>query len=373
MIKIEDSHHQNLHAIIMPTKTCNLACTYCYVLEKPSERMSLLLAERVINELLNYNNPAELTRLIWHGGEPLMAGLPFYRHVCKYIQEKYPNHRIEHLIQTNGTLLNDRWIDFFLENNFNVGVSLDGWKELNDACRKTRNGRGTFDIVFRNIMHARERGLVAGVLAVVTRKSLGYIEELFEFFYQNKLDFGFHPVTSLTPEIDRELGISWDEFADVSTKLFEMGFFQPEPRVTAVTPTLHYAMAVMMGTSSGFCVFDKSCAHEYISIEPSGRVHVCDRFADNDELSYGNLSKISLEQILNSPVRQIFLNRWDNLEKECYDCEWKLICYGGCPHDAYAKTGSILSRDSNCEAYKHIFTYVSETISRELKRDEVVK
>lgn len=350
-----------------------MACTYCYVLEKTTERMSLSLAERIIDELLNHNTPAEPTRLIWHGGEPLLAGLPFYRHICKYIREKYPDHMVEHFIQTNGTLLNDEWIDFFLEYGFSVGVSLDGWKELHDACRKTRGGEGTFETVFRNIMHARERGLIVGVLSVITRKSLANIEDLFWFFYRNKLDFGFHPVTSLTPETDEKLAITWEEFADISIKMFELGFFQPEPRVTSATPTLHYAMAIMMGYPSGFCVLERSCAREYISVEPSGRVHVCDRFAGNDELSYGNLAESSLEEILSSPVRKMFLQRWEVIGEECKDCEWQSICYGGCPHEAYARNGSILSRDPNCEAYKRIFSHIADTIFMELRKHEMAE
>jgi uncharacterized protein len=369
----EDKHLQNIHAIIMPTKACNMACTYCYVLHKTAERMPISLAERIVDELLNHNDPTMPTRLIWHGGEPLLRGLSFYRHICEYIREKYSNYIIEHFIQTNGTLLNDEWIDFFLEYNFSVGVSLDGWKELHDACRKTQSGKRTFETIFQNIMRARERGLIVGILSVITRESLDRIDELFAFFYQNKLDFGFHPVTSLTPETDEKLAITWEEFADVSIRMFELGFFQPEPRVTSATPTLHYAMAVMMGSPSGFCVLDRACSREYISIEPNGRVHVCDRFAGNQDLSYGNLAENSLKEILASPVRQVFLNRWDILEAECRDCQWKSVCYGGCPHEAYVKNGTILSRDPNCDAYKRIFTHIAETIFNELRKHELAK
>jgi uncharacterized protein len=358
----------NVHAIVMPNKNCNLACTYCYVLEKTTERMSLSLAESIIYELLRYNNPAKPTHLIWHGGEPLLTDMSFYIQICEYIREKFTNHLVEHFIQTNGMLLNDKWIDFFLEYNFSVGVSLDGWKELHDICRKTRNGTGTYETVFQNILNARERGLIVGTLSVITRESLGSIEEMFKFFYQNKLDFGFHPITSLTPEADEKLAITWEEFAEVSIKLFELGLFQPEPRVTNVTPTLHYVMAVMMGYPSGFCVLDKACANEYISIEPNGRVHVCDRFAGNDNLSYGDFNQSSLEEILASPIRQMFLSRWELLKGECDDCRWKFICYGGCPHEAYVKNNTILSKDPNCEAYKRIFNHIAETVSRELKK-----
>lgn len=359
---------QNIHAIVMPNKLCNLACTYCYVLEKPSERMSLALAERVVDELLRYNDPILETRFIWHGGEPMLAGIDFYQHVCSYIHAQYPNHMVQHYIQTNGTLLTDKWIDLFLEENFNVGVSLDGWKELHDACRKTRGGRGTFDKIFQNIMRAREKGLIVGILSVITRHALGHEEELFHFFYEHKLDFGFHPIISLTPWMDQELSITSEEFADISIKLFDLGFFQPEPRVTSVTPTLHYAMAVMMGCSSGFCVLAETCAEEYISIEPDGRVHVCDRFAGNADLAFGNITESSLEEILQSPARQAFQRRWQVLKAKCHGCAWASICYGGCPHEAYVKTGSIFERDPNCEAYRRIFRHVSDTISRELEK-----
>jgi len=364
----------NIHAIVMPNKSCNLACTYCYVLEKPNERMSVELAERVVDELLAYNDPDQPTRFIWHGGEPMLAGLGFYTHICAYILDHYPDYLIEHYIQTNGTLLYDEWIDFFIEHDFNVGVSLDGWKTLHDQHRKTRDGKGTFELIFRNISRAREKGLICGILSVITRQSLGHEEELFEFFGKHRLDFGFHPVTSLTLETEQQLSLTPEQFADVSIKFFDMGFInQAEPRFTSATPTFHYAMAVMMGYPSGFCVLAETCAAEYISIEPTGRVHVCDRFAGNEALSFGNIAQTSLENILKSPIRKQFLYRWQEIKKLCGDCEWASVCYGGCPHEAYARNGSIFSRDPNCAAYKQIFAYVSTAISNELEKATLSK
>ena len=362
---------KNIHAIIMPNEICNIACTYCYVQTKSKDRMSVTLAKRIVDELLAHNNSDEPTRLIWHGGEPMLAGLPFYREITDYIGTTYPEHNVIHCIQTNGTLLDDEWVDFFLERDFKVGVSMDGWKELHDACRMTASGQGTFRRIFDNIQRARGRGLVIGILAVVTRHTIGHERELFDFFVGHKLDFGFHPITSLTPWMDNELSITSDEFADVSTTLFDLGFYQPEPRVTNVAPSHHYALAVMMGCSSGLCVLSKACADEYISVEPSGRVHICDRFSGNTELSLGNLSTQSFSEILESPVRQQFLMRWEQLIEQCGACQWAAICYGGCPHEAYAASGSIYAADPNCKAYKRIFQHVSDTIHKELDKSLV--
>lgn len=356
----------NIHAIIMPNEVCNIACTYCYVQTKAKGRMSPSLAKRIIDELLGNNRPDDPTRLIWHGGEPLLAGLDFYEQIAEYISSTYPHHNVVHCIQTNGVLLDDGWVDFFLKHDFKVGVSMDGWRDLHDACRTTIDGKGTFQRIFDNVQRARERGLVIGILAVITRHTLGHEQELFDFFVGHKLDFGFHPITSLTPWMDDVLSITPDEFADVSINLFDLGFRQPEPRVTDVSPSQHYALAVMMGCSTGLCVMSKACAEEYISIEPSGRVHVCDRFAGNSDLALGNLSMQSLSEILDSPVRRVFITRWEALQSQCNSCKWATICYGGCPHEAYAASGSITNADPNCEAYKRIFTHVSNLIHREL-------
>jgi len=364
----------NFHAIIMPTETCNLACSYCYVLEKPKARMSIEVAKHIIDELLRHNNSDQITQLIWHGGEPMLAGLKFYQSICSYIRASYPQHKVENLIQTNATLLNDEWVKFFLAEDFKVGISLDGWQMLHDACRKTKGGKGSYDVVIENVLRARGQGLITGFICVLTRNNIQYIREIYEYFYDHKFDFNFHSITSLTPEMDDQLSITTSEFAEATKLFFDLGFYQPEPRVTSVNPTLHYVRSLLLGTASGYCVMAENCAEEYFSVEPNGQVSACDRFAGNTKLSFGNIAESSLDEIMKSPVRQEFLDRWQILnEGLCKDCEWSSVCHGGCPHEAYAKNGTVLSQDPNCDAYKSIFKHVSDTISMELNKDEMVK
>lgn len=334
--------------------------------------MSVSLAKHLVDELLTFNSPSKPTRLIWHGGEPMLAGINFYDEICQYIVDHYPQHNVEHYIQTNGLLLNEEWVDFFLARDFKVGVSMDGDQPIHDACRKDINGRGSFEKVFHNVKNARQRGLIVGFLSVITQYSLGHEEEIFRFFYENRFDFAFHPITSLTPEMDKNLAITPQEFADVTIKLFNLGFTQPYPKVTNVSPTMHYAMAVIMGCPSGFCVMAKSCAEEYISVEPDGQVQVCDRFSGNSELSFGNISTSPLSEILKSPIRQDMLERWERVKEKCGNCEWANICFAGCLHEAYTHSGTIFSKDPNCQAYKQIFSHIFFAIRNELDKAERV-
>jgi uncharacterized protein len=353
----------------MPTDACNLACDYCYVLNKPETRMSEDLARRTVDQVLGRNDPSQLTRFIWHGGEPLMAGLEFYRSICRYVRDAHPRHRVEHLLQTNGTLLRGPWIDFFLEEDFKVGISLDGDKWLHDAHRRTREGCGSFDIVLRNAQDARARGLITGFICVLTRQSLPHAREIYEFFHKRQFDFSFHGVTSLTPQMVNTLSITPAEYAQASVELFDLGFYQPEPRVTDVSPSLHYLRSILLGHSSGYCVMAEKCGEEYISVEPDGNVSVCDRFAGNPAMSFGNLSRDPLETILQSPVRQQLLHRWEALRNgECAGCAWGDICHGGCPHEAWAHRQTTLARDANCSAYRQIYQHVADVVLSELDK-----
>ncbi len=362
----------NLHAIIMPNEICNLACSYCYVLNKTTDRMTLMLAKRVVDEVLVHNDSDKPTRFIWHGGEPMLAGLDFYRNVCAHIAERHPTARVEHYIQTNGTLLKGDWISFFIEQRFRVGVSLDGWRELHDMCRKTVGGQGTFDVILDNVIQARRMGLVAGFLSVLTRHTVGRETELFDFFRQYRFDFGFHPITSLTPEMDQTLAISPDEFAAASICLFDLAVRQEQPKFTDATPAMHYLTSILLGCSSGLCVTEQTCAEGYISVEPTGRVHVCDRFAGNADLCLGNIADTSLQEILDSPIRREFLRRWEITRHECNGCDWIQVCHGGCPHEAYVRYGNIFAKDPNCSAYRAIWSHVAEFVAAELSKAEAM-
>lgn len=361
----------NLEAIIMPVMTCNLACDYCYVTEKYRGVMDLALAKSVIRQIVAYNDPTVPTRVYWHGAEPLLAGIDFYREICAWSREEYGVDAVQHHIQTNGTLLNDEWYDLFIQEHVTVGVSLDGPKEIHDAHRKSLAGKGTFDIVFNNIMAARKKKLYFDALCVITRESLGREDEIFDFFYENRIDFGFEPIVPETEQMFKDLSITPYEYAQVVIKLFDRWFFQEERKLRMVVPPYHYLKAILGGGNS-YCNFSENCTRHYLTISPDGTAHSCILFAGRPEYAFGNIAKDSLEEILRSPVRQkMLLYRASQIEK-CKNCRWLSVCHGGCPHHALIQHGTFLKPDMFCESYRLIFDHVYKIVTNTLNTEQAL-
>ena len=160
----------NVDLILMSTLACNMACKYCYVTEKRPDVMDLGLARRAIEQVMEYNDSARATNVFWHGAEPLLAGIDYYREICAWTRERYGPDKVRHHIQTNGVILNEDWYDLFIQEHITAGVSLDGPRHIHDANRMMEGGEGTFDQVYGNIRAAREKRLYLDALVVITRR-----------------------------------------------------------------------------------------------------------------------------------------------------------------------------------------------------------
>lgn len=352
----------NIEVILMPTMACNMACDYCYVLNKYSSTMDFGLAKSVIKQIVAHNDPAVATQIYWHGAEPLLAGIDFYRKICAWTREEYGIDAVQHHIQTNGILLDEEWYDLFIQEHITVGVSLDGPREIHDAHRKTLGGRGTFEKVFTNIMAAREKKLYFDALCVITRESLGREDEIFDFFSENKIEFGFEPLVPETEQMARKLAVTPAEYGQVAIKLFDRWFFQKERRLRLVMPPYHYLKAILEGGYS-YCNFSQNCARHYLAVAPSGGVHSCIMFAGRPAYAFGNIAQSSLETILKSPIRQkMLVDRASQIAK-CRECHWLPICNGGCPHHALVQHGTPLQPDMFCESYRLIFAHVIKVVT----------
>ncbi|MBD2212752.1 GRRM system radical SAM/SPASM domain protein [Nostoc linckia FACHB-104] len=195
--------------VIQPSSFCNIDCKYCYVPNRTNRStINLEILKDILTKVFQSDCVADDFRLVWHNGEPLSLGLEFYQQVIDIINNiNKSNKRFRHCIQTNGTLINQRWAEFFSRNNILPSVSIDGPKYIHDTNRVTKDGKGSFDAVIRGIRILKDNGIKLAGLCVITARSLDHGTELFQFFLNEGFSslgliieeaWGGNPSTSFT-------------------------------------------------------------------------------------------------------------------------------------------------------------------------------
>ena len=298
---------------------CNLACTYCYYTEKaklyhdtPRHIMSESLLEKFIKEYIE-SQASDHILFTWHGGETLMRPLDFYQKVVK-LQAQYGRGRvIENSIQTNGTLLTDSWCRFFKENNWLVGVSIDGPQEFHDEYRLTKQGRPTFVKVMQGINLLNKHGVEWNALAVVNDFNADYPLDFYHFFKDIHCKYiQFTPIVErINPHADgRHLAAPDEETRDGVTDFsvspeqwgeFLCTLFDEWVRNDVgeyFVQLFDATLANWAGVMPGICSMAETCGHAGV-MEFNGDVYSCDHFVF-PEYKLGNIYSKSLIEMMNS-------------------------------------------------------------------------
>jgi len=340
---------------------CNLRCGYCYY-ENPLRRntgniMALSLVQQILYKLAQNNGPGK-TVLIWHGGEPMLAGLNFYRDVMDIEQmtEKETGVTFENRIQTNGTLLTSGWVRFFRDNNFRVGISIDGPADIHNVYRKSYGGMATLDKILEGVVLCNQHGLTFGSLAVATNVTVGRGQELFDFFTANGIrSFRVKPCYELHSESGEVLpfSIGPQEYGDLLIDLFNAWIDLDDPKVSCA-PVSDYLRG-LLGQRPRQCVFTRQCLG-YWGIWPSGDVYQCEYFGQEDAL-LGNIANESCVEILARQETSSLCKGMGLVSSKCPECKWYKICRGGC-----SRYDVGIGRESNvfCLARKKVFEHISE-------------
>ncbi len=320
---------------------CNMRCAYCYYLDKgkysenkKQTRMSFDLLEKLIRQTVAAS-PGPVVSFTWHGGEPTLAGLDFYRKALE-LEKKYLPKGWEawNNLQTNGLLLNEGWCRFLKENRFDVGLSIDGSMEVHDLNRRLPNGAGTFERVSASIRRLRETGVEPDLLCTVNEVSQGKPLEV----YRALRDTGaiwvqFIPVVirdarggaapgSVTPEgYGRFLTAVFDEWVRHDLGVLDVQLFAEMARI-------------MAGGQASLCWMSPTCGHVLIA-EEDGAVYSCDHFVD-PEHRLGTLHEGSLARMAGGEFQRAFgLGKREKLTDECRACPYLRFCNGGCPKDRF--------------------------------------
>jgi len=377
-------------AIVKPTHDCNFSCKYCYVDHNAEHGvMSEQTLENVVEQVIYTNSLlGGIASFIWHGGEPLTMPLSFYERVVelqrKHAISKFRNEVkrsnnkkyvylgefdfLKNSFQSNGSLLTDEIVEFCRKYNFDVGLSLDGPKHINDKTRQDRNGRGTFEDIMRGVKKAKEARIGGGVITILNKNNIGNVQEIYEFFKQEKINAKINPLIKSGNAIDnyQDLGITPKEYGTAMIKLFDLWFDDEENNIE-LNPFEEIIGNLLTGKVWG-CNFSTSCQEHFVSIGPQGDVYPCGRFDGIKDFKLGNINHDNLLDMFRSETRTKLLVRRAESFKDCAKCNYKGICNAGCMHNAYMASGDIMTKDFYCTGYKMLFDHVGKRIKQEIKK-----
>lgn len=358
---------------------CNLACDYCYYRDKKyandgnaSNMMSESLLERFIQEYINSQSMAQVM-FTWHGGEALLRPISFYKKAIAF-QQKYSSGRlIENCIQTNGTLLTDEWCSFFKENDWLVGISIDGPQEFHDRYRCSRSGEPSFSEVMRGIELLNKHGVEWNAMAVVNDYNADYPLEFYRFFKSIGCRYlQFAPIVERIYTNNSKPCIASSmhkggTIADFSVNPEQWGKFLCRIFDEWVRNDVgdffiqifDSTLANWVGEHPGVCTLANTCGHAGV-LEINGDIYSCDHYVF-PEYKLGNLYRNSLIEMMYGEKQLEFGKmKQDALPLQCKKCEFLFACNGECPKNRIIKTSSgEPGLNYLCEGYYRFFSHVS--------------
>ncbi|MBM4284145.1 MAG: radical SAM protein [Deltaproteobacteria bacterium] len=333
---------------IQVTRNCNLACGYCFQ-DHSGGIIGLSTVETILRRVIAHNlavDPFNKTiQVYWHGGEPLLAGLDFYRAVIR-LEAQYPELSFQNRIQTNGTLMTEEMARFLADHHFQVGFSIDGPQDIHDLYRRFRGSRAaTYEAARRGLECYRGHAGVdrVAVIAVVTRASIHRAAELFEFFKQLRavvqLDIYDVRWLDLLQEGGRVAG--WSDFAPrpdevgrFLIELFDLWFWDQDGLVDFNELRQEVKLALQPEINLGDPYDKKRCDFRRLIFAPDGLVFSCDQWVNDAQTALGEIHRDSLETILTN--KEVL---WEKMKQRlrrsgkhmaCGGCEWGRQCGGGC-------------------------------------------
>ncbi len=380
---------------------CNMSCSYCYYLEK-GEREDITkeskgmmsksidgkgaMSENLLEEFIKQYLDCQLQNEVlftWHGGEPTLLSLNYYRKALE-LQKKHARGRhIDNCIQTNGTLLTEEWCKFLADNNFLVGLSIDGPQSHHDRFRAKKDGSCSFERVMRGVSLLNKYNVQWNAMAVINSHNQHHPLEFYRFFK----DIGCRFI-QFTPIVERkqdgrllancegtfskaeftEESVSPEAYGQFLCQLFDEWVKEDvgEYFVQIFDATLAcWARRFGMNVMPGICSMCHQCGHAAV-MEKNGDVYSCDHFVF-PQYKLGNIRQQTLTEMLYGKQQTDFgRQKSEHLSQKCRQCQWLFLCHGGCPKDRLPDGTNYL-----CRSYQMFFSHTAEWMKR--KAEEIIK
>jgi len=361
-MRVDPAAHPYLAVIIKPTYDCNLACEYCSVYGcEVAPRMSHATVDILMDRVTEFCGTARTIFLIWHGGEPLLLPPEFYDYIGSRTRQ-YSGHAILNSVQTNGTLLDQRYLDIFLKHGFDISISLDGPEALHDSSRKDSAGNGTFRTVMNAVSLLGSKGLPVGGVAVLTRKMIGRMREIYDFFNGHGIHLRINPVQK-QGRADagyEQMSITPRQYGEQMIELFSIWYSDPAPRI--VIDPFRVIIGNIVHPVPDCCDFRRECHAEIISVGPRGEVYPCGQFNGFEEYYLGNIHHDTFADMMSGTAARALLARVPENLPQCSRCEFREVCNCGCTVSALINHGRIMDPDFYCEGRKMLFAHILKTL-----------
>ncbi|MDD4823392.1 MAG: anaerobic sulfatase-maturation protein [Bacteroidales bacterium] len=367
-----------LYVMLKPIgAVCNLNCSYCYYLGKEQlypNRKNYQMSDELLTkftEMYIESQPSPDVLFTWHGGETLLRDLSFYKKAIQLQHRFGRGKRIQNALQTNGILLNDDWCRFFKDNDFLIGISIDGPEDIHDHYRKNKGGLGTFRQVMRGIELLQKHGVEFNTMGVIHDYNAKRPLEVYHFLKEIGSKYmQFSPIVERISANQKLLSVndpdvgqpgSWNvtpkEFGSFYTTIFDEWVFNDvgEYYIQLFDSTL----ANMVGVPPGACIYAEECGHA-TALEFNGDLYACDHFVF-EEYKLGNIYKSSLIEMMLSPKQLNFgLDKKRLLPAQCKQCPYLKLCNGECPKNRFLETSDGESGlNYLCEGYRDYYHHVT--------------
>ncbi len=347
---------------------CNMHCAYCFYNDVSRNRavrnyglMNTETSHRIIDEALK--NEKDSASFAFQGGEPTLAGLDFFKDFVSYALSKAPRERLGFTIQTNGYAINREWCTFLKENDFLVGISVDGPKHIHDIYRRTIEDKGSYNPVFNNAKLLQSMGVDLNILITTTKAVAENVEEIYHLFRKNNFRFlQFIPCIDPIGEKrgSKEYSLTTETFSAFLIKLFHLYYRDWKKRDYTSIRYFDNLISLLVRGYAEECGMNGICG-TYFTVEADGSVFPCD-FYVMDEFLMGNINVNSLDELERKRHEIGFIEESRRIHEECAECDYFILCRGGCRRDKENFPDHTLGKSYFCTAYRIFFDTCIEKI-----------